>query len=57
MDPEFRAMCEDYDVCINALQYWDRSETPEADARVDAYHNLIRDLEEEIIQALAAWQP
>jgi crotonobetainyl-CoA:carnitine CoA-transferase CaiB-like acyl-CoA transferase len=57
MDLEFRTMCEDYDVCINALRYWDRSEAPEADARVDEYRYLIRELEEEIMQALAALQP
>jgi crotonobetainyl-CoA:carnitine CoA-transferase CaiB-like acyl-CoA transferase len=57
MDPEFRAMCEDYDDCINALQYWDRSEVPEAASRVAEYRNLVRELEEEIIQALAALQP
>ncbi len=56
-DPEFRAVCEDYDVCINALRYWNQSETPEADSRVDEYRNLIRELEGEIMQALAVMKP
>ena len=53
-DPEFLSLCEDYDDCVNALRYWARSEKPEADTRVKEYHTLIRELQEEIAQALAA---
>ncbi len=51
-DPEFRALCEDYDDCINALRYWEQSKETEHKTRVDEYRNLVRELEEEIIQAL-----
>ena len=53
-DSEFLAMCEDYDACVSALQYWAKSIAPEAEARVIEYRTLIRDLQEEITQALAA---
>jgi hypothetical protein len=50
-DPEFLALCEDYDACVNALRYWTRSKEPEAKTRVNEYRALVRDLEEEITQA------
>lgn len=56
MDPEFRAMCEDYDDCIEALRYWDWSQAPEAVSRADEYRNLVQELEKEIIQALSLVQ-
>jgi hypothetical protein len=51
-DPEFLALCEDYDACVDALRYWAKSEAPEAKTRVNEYRALVRDLEEEIAQAL-----
>ena len=51
-DLEFRAICEDYGDCINALRYWVQSEAPEAETRVDEYRTLIQELEEEIRVAL-----
>lgn len=56
-DDEFLALCEDYDACVNALRYWASSKEPEAENRVNEYHNLVRELEEEISQALAALEP
>jgi len=53
-DPEFPDLCEDYDACVNALRYWAKSKEPEANTRVDEYHTLVRELEEEIAQALEA---
>jgi hypothetical protein len=53
-DPEFPDLCEDYDACVNALRYWAKSKEPEANTRVDEYHTLVRELEEEITQALEA---
>ena len=50
---EFLAMCEDYDACVDALQYWTRSKEPEAETRVNEYRTLVRELEEEITQALS----
>jgi hypothetical protein len=51
-DSEFLALCEDHDACINALEYWARSKEPEAETRIDEYRNLVRELQEEIAQAL-----
>jgi hypothetical protein len=51
-DPEFLALCEDCDACANALRYWTQSKEPEAKTRVNEYRALVRDLEEEIAQAL-----
>jgi hypothetical protein len=53
-DPEFLSMCQDYDACVNALNYWIQSKTPEVQARVNEYRALIRELEAEIIQVLKA---
>ena len=47
-------MCEDHDACVSALAYWAKSKDPEAENRVIEYRTLIRDLQEEIIQALAS---
>ena len=52
-DPEFRAACEDYDACINALRYWSESKEPEAEIRMNEYNTLVRELEEEILKVAA----
>ena len=51
-DPEFLALCEDYEACVKALQYWVKSKEAEAEARIIEYHDLIQDLQEEISEAL-----
>jgi len=56
-DSEFLALSEDYDTCINALRYWAGSNAPESENRVIEYHALIKKLEEEIFQLLAAAKP
>ena len=53
-DSEFLALCEDHDACVDALRYWVKSKEPEAKTRVNEYRTLIRELQEEIAQALAA---
>jgi hypothetical protein len=53
-DPEFFDLCEDHDACVDALLYWAKSKEPEANTRVNEYHILVRELEEEIAQALEA---
>ena len=55
--PEFLDLCEDYDACVDAFRYWAKSEKPEAETRANEYHILVRDLQEEITQALAALEP
>jgi hypothetical protein len=56
-DPEFLALCEDYDVCVDALRYWAKSEEPEAESRFNEYRTLIQELEDEINQTLMAVKP
>lgn len=53
-DAEFLALCEDYDTCVYALQYWAKSKASEAETRVNEYRTLIEELEEEITQFLLA---
>ena len=56
-DPEFLDLCEDHDACVDALRYWAKSEKSEAETRVDEYRTLVRELQEEIAQALEAMEP
>ena len=56
-DPEFLDLCEDHDACVDALRYWAKSEKSEAETRVDEYRTLVRELQEEIAQALEALKP
>ena len=51
-DSEFLSLCDDYDACINALQYWTTSKEPEAESRIDEFRYIVRELEEEVIEAL-----
>ena len=51
-DPEFLTLCQDYDISVNALRYWAQSKEPESKTRVNEYRTLIRELEDEIAQAL-----
>jgi hypothetical protein len=53
-DPGFLSLCDDYDVCVNALLYWSKSGEPEAEIRVNEYHTIARELEEEVVEALIA---
>ena len=51
-DPKFLALCEDYDTCINALQYWVESKEPEAEIRINEYRNIAHQLVEEVVEIL-----
>ena len=51
-DSEFYQLCQDYEDCVNALQYWSTSKEPVSKARIDEYRTLVRELEEEILQAM-----
>lgn len=52
-DPGFQELCEDYDACIYALQYWSKSQEAEAEIRYCEYLTLINDLEKEIEKFLS----
>jgi hypothetical protein len=55
-DSDFYALCQDYEICVKALQYWRRSGEPEADARQAEYRRLVRELETEITAELKSWE-
>ena len=50
-EPNFLALCEDYEVCINALRHWADSRESQAKTRIEEYETLVQELEEEIQQA------
>ena len=52
-DAEFHSLCEDYEMCVDALSYWSRAEAPEAEIRTNEYQTLVRELEQEIAAFLA----
>ena len=56
-DPEFLTLCEDHDACVDALRYWAKSKESVAETRVNEYRALVRELQEEIAQALEALEP
>ena len=56
-DPGFRDICEDYDICVNALEHWTNSTEPEAEIRVNEYRTLAQQIEDEVIECLIAKKP
>ena len=56
-DAKFHALCEDYNICVEALRYWSASQEHEAKTRVNEYSTLVRELEQEIAQALEELEP
>lgn len=51
-DPEFLALCEEYDLCVDTLRHWTESKEPEAEIRVNEYRTIAQGLEEEVVEAL-----
>jgi hypothetical protein len=47
-DADFFSFCQDYEICVKALKYWTSSTKPEAKTRMNEYHTLVRELEQEI---------
>jgi hypothetical protein len=56
-DPEFYALCQDYEICLKALRYWTASNDPEASDRLVEYRTLVRELEAEIMDDLKSSNP
>jgi hypothetical protein len=50
-DPEFLALCEEYDLCVDTLRHWTESKEPEAEIRVNEYRTIAQGLEEEVVEA------
>ena len=53
-NPEFHALCKDYDDCVHACQFWGQSTASEAETRVKEYRTLVEELEKEIDAVLRA---
>ena len=56
-DETFQSICEDYQSCYEALKRWSQSVLAEASARKIEYADLLRDLEQEILQYLREHSP
>jgi hypothetical protein len=51
-DKTFKSVCEDYQKCVEAVEYWKRSPFEKAPQREDEYAILLIELEEEICDYL-----
>jgi hypothetical protein len=49
---DFRSMCEDYAVGIEALEHWERATDPKRGARIAELRESLAELEEEMLEAL-----
>jgi transposase-like protein len=47
-DSSFRELCEDYQMCANALRRWQRLNGEETSSRCEEYSELLTELAEEI---------
>ena len=47
-DKTFKSICEDYQKCAEALEYWNQSILEKAPMRIKEYSALLAELEEEI---------
>jgi hypothetical protein len=48
----FKSICNDYQKCAEAVEYWKRSNLEKAPLRADEYATLLMELEEEICEYL-----
>ena len=56
-DHEFYALCQDHEICVEALKHWATSDKPEATDRLREYRALVRELEAEIMDDLKSSAP
>jgi hypothetical protein len=55
---DFRWLCEDYGEAVEALRRWQAATAdPRAPARIEEFGQLVVELEDEILAALAAAEP
>jgi hypothetical protein len=50
MNKDFKALCEDLHKCVEAMDYWSHSRSPDAPLRNEEYLALKAELEGEIIR-------
>jgi uncharacterized damage-inducible protein DinB len=53
-DPIFIEISENYQDCLNALQYWRRSNAPDTQARIREYQTISKELEQEALDTFGA---
>ncbi len=53
-DPTLNEIEDNYRDCVTALQHWQRSKAPEAQARIVEYSTFSKELEQEALNAYAA---
>ena len=52
-DPEFLELCEDYETCMRATDYWSGQEVPGAREKANEFRSIATELEIEISMKLA----
>jgi hypothetical protein len=50
--PSFQSLCEDYQDCLAAWQYWRQADSAEAPALCQSYAELLQELDQEVRQYL-----
>ncbi len=56
-DLEFLELCEDYEICMKATDYWSGKGVPDARKKADEFRSIATDLEVEISMKLAEFKP
>jgi hypothetical protein len=51
-DPEFQELCEDYEICMQATDYWSDKGIPGAQEKAKEFRIITLDLEAEICKKL-----
>ena len=54
-DSEFQELCEDYEICVKAADYWSGKEVPSAREKANEFRAIATDLEMEISMKLAGF--
>ncbi|MBT8333524.1 MAG: hypothetical protein KJP19_03755 [Deltaproteobacteria bacterium] len=55
-DPIFLELCEDYELCLEATDYWSGKEEPGAREKANEFQSIATDLEIEISMKLAGFK-
>lgn len=56
-DPEFQELCEEYELCMKATDYWSGQEGLGAQEKAKEFRSIADDLETEIAMKLAEFKP
>ena len=56
IDSEFLDICKDYDLCTQAILYWQNDDSPVAENRVKEFQEIAEDLAAEISTRLETYR-